>query len=127
MVTGIFLQTPQELFPIYQQKMESLLLLKRHPTLQDGINELNFENKTIGALVDPIKEDAKLIILADGKNIQEVASHWKRHSPVIRERFKVEEFIQKESIEMRLIGRLEDIRLAFEETTTILKEKINFD
>ncbi|MFX0051114.1 MAG: hypothetical protein ACFE8U_07445 [Candidatus Hermodarchaeota archaeon] len=121
MVTGIFLQTPQELFPIFQQKMDTLLILKRHPDLQTGINELEFEDNRIGVLVDPIKNNTKLIIMADAKHIHEVAAHWKRFSPVVKEKFQVEEFIQQESIEMRLVSRLEEIRIAIEDATSYFK------
>jgi hypothetical protein len=123
MVDGIFLQTPQELFPIFQQKMDSFLILKRHPNLQVGINEIDFEEKKIGALLDPINDNANLIIVTNIKYINEVASHWKRFSPVIKDKFQVDEFIQQESIEMRLVSRLEEIRIALEDVTSILKER----
>ena len=126
-VTGIFLQTPQEIFPIIQQKSDSLLVLKRHPTLQVGITELIFDDIKIGALVESLDDDTNIVILAATKNIQEIAAHWKRFSPIIRKQIQIEEFIHQESIETKLINRIEDIRISLSNTTIIFKEKINFD
>ncbi len=126
-VTGIFLQTPQEIFPIIQQKSDSLLVLKRHPNLPVGITELIFDGIKIGALVESLDDDTNIVILAATKNIQEIVGHWKRFSPIIRKKIRIEEYIHQESIETKLINRIEDIRISFSNTTTILKEKINFD
>lgn len=126
-VTGIFLQTPREIFPIIQQKADSLLILKRHPTLQVGLTELNIDNIKMGVLVDSLGEDTNIVILAATKHIQEIAAHWKRFLPVIKREIQIEEFIHQESIETKLINILEDIRIALSKTTSILKEKINYD
>lgn len=126
-VTGIFLQTPQEIFPIIQQKADSLLVLKRFPNLQVGITELNIEDAKVGVLVESLDNDTNIVIIAAKKHIQEIAAHWKRFSPVIRKQIHLEEFIHQESIETKLISRIEDIRISLSNTTIILKEKINFD
>lgn len=126
-VTGIFLQTPQEVFPIIQQKSDSLLLLKRHPNLQIGINELQIDDKKVGVLVDSLNDQTNIIILSALKHIQEVETHWRRFLPVIRKQISIEEFIHNEGIETKLINRLEDIRLSLTSTKSILKEKINND
>ena len=126
-VTVIFLQTPREIFPIIQQKADSLLILKRHPTLQVGLTELNIDNIKMGVLVDSLGEDTNIVILAATKHIQEIAAHWKRFLPVIKREIQIEEFIHQESIETKLINILEDIRIALSKTTSILKEKINYD
>ena len=126
-VTGIFLQTPQEIFPIIQQKSDSLLVLKRHPNLPVGITELIFDGIKIGVLVEMLDDDTNIVILAATKNIQEIAAHWKRFSPIIRKQIQIEEFFHQESIETKLISRIEDIRISLSNTTIILKEKINFD
>jgi hypothetical protein len=126
-VSGIFLQTPQEIFPIIQQKADSLLLLKRHPNLQVGITELNINDTKVGVLVESLDNNINIVILAATKNIQEIAAHWKRFSPIIRKQIQIEEFVQQESIESKLINRIEDIRISLSNTTIIFKEKTNFD
>lgn len=126
-VTGIFLQTPQEIFPIIQQKADSLLLLKRHPNLQVGITELTIDESKMGVLVDSLDIETNIVIISASKHIQEISAHWKRFLPVVKKQVKIEEFIRQESIENKLINRLEDIRIALNKTTTILKEKINYD
>ncbi len=126
-VSGIFLQTPQEVFPIIQQKADSLLLLKRNPNLQIGINELKLDDKKIGVLVDSLNDQTNIVILSASKHIQEVETHWKRFLPVIRKQINIEDFIHQESIETKLIKRLEDIRLTLTSTKTVLKEKISND
>lgn len=126
-VNGIFLQTPQEVFPIIQQRADSLLVLKRYPDLQAGVSEVKIDDRKVGALVDFLNDQTKIVILTAPKNIQEVASHWKRFLPVVKKQINIEEFIRQEGIETKLVNRLEDIRIALSNTTTILKEKINFD
>ena len=54
----------------------------------------------------------------------ETHSHWKRFAPVIREKIQLEDFILQESLETRLLNRLEDIRIAIEDSLIIFKEKI---
>ncbi len=126
-VNGIFLQTPQEVFPIIQQRADFLLVLKRYPDLQVGVSEVIMDDKKVGALVDSLNNRTKIIILTAPKNIQEVASHWKRFLPVVRKQINIDDFIHQESIETKLINRLEDIRIALSKTATILKERINYD
>ncbi|MFX1537100.1 MAG: hypothetical protein ACFFDI_23045 [Promethearchaeota archaeon] len=126
-VTGIFLQTPQEIFPIIQQKADSLLLLKRHPNLQVGITELKVDETIMGVLVESLDSETNIVIISAPKHIQEISAHWKRFLPVVKKQIQIEEFIRQESIENKLINRLEDIRLAFSKTTTNLKEKIGYD
>ncbi|MFX0125200.1 MAG: hypothetical protein ACFFAE_16325 [Candidatus Hodarchaeota archaeon] len=126
-VTGIFLQTPQEIFPIIQQKADSLLLLKRHPNLQAGISEVNIDETRMGVLVDPLGAETRIVIISAPKHIQEISAHWKRFLPVVKKQIQIEEFIRQESIENKLINRLEDIRIVLSKTNTFLKEKISND
>lgn len=126
-VTGIYLQTPQELFPIVQQRADSLLALKRHRNLPIGITELKIQDTKMGVLVDSLDTDVNIIILAATKHIQEISATWKRFLPVIRKKIQIEEFILQESIETKLVNQLEDIRIAITDATMILKEKINFE
>ncbi|WP_455141571.1 hypothetical protein [Candidatus Hodarchaeum mangrovi] len=124
-VKGIYLQTSQELIPIVQESSELLLMLKRHPNLPDGIINLLYEEQEIGTLVETLENDIKLIILTDSKHIQEVSANWKRFTPIIKKQMDIEQFLNQESVETRLINRLEDIRISIEKSTSILKEKIN--
>jgi len=123
-VIGIFIQTQQELIPVVQQSPELLLILKRHPNLASGSTTLKFEDKEIGILVDTLNDEVKILILASPVHIQEISAHWKRFLPIIRKQMNINEFLNKESVETRLINRLEDIRLTLEDTLKELKEKI---
>ncbi|UCE13209.1 MAG: hypothetical protein JSV04_13605 [Candidatus Heimdallarchaeota archaeon] len=125
-VRGIFLQTATQTFPIIQQKADSLLLIKRHPNLQIGINKLRIKDDKIGVLVDSLDDETNIIIVTAYKHVKEVAAHWKRFSPVIQKQIQIEEYIHQESIETKLINQLEDIRIALSTSTTLLKEKINY-
>ncbi|MFX0015741.1 MAG: hypothetical protein ACFFB2_01300 [Promethearchaeota archaeon] len=126
-VTGIFLQTPQETFPIIQQKADSLLIVKRHPNLQAGITEIKIDDNIMGVLTESLDDETNIVIVAAPKYIQEIAAHWKRFLPVVKKQIEIEEFIRQESIETKLVNRLEDIRVALQDTTVILKEKMNSD
>ena len=126
-VKGIYLQTSQELIPIVQESSELLLMLKRHPNLPEGIVNLIYEEQEIGILVETLEDDNKLIILTDSKHIQEVSSNWKRFTPIIKKQMNTEQFLNQESVETRLVNRLEDIRITIENSTSILKEKSNYD
>ncbi|MHA1971811.1 MAG: hypothetical protein ACTSW1_02390 [Candidatus Hodarchaeales archaeon] len=123
-VIGIFIQTQQELIPIVQQSPELLLVLKRHPNLTPGSITLKFEDKEIGVLVDTLDDEVKILILASPIHIQEISAHLKRFLPIIRKQMNINEFLNKESVETRLVNRLEDIRLTLEDTLKILKEKM---
>lgn len=125
-ISGIFLKTATQTFPIIQQTADSLLLIKRHPNLQLGINELRINDVKIGVLVDSLDDETNIIIITSDIHIKEVAAHWKRFSPVIQKQIQIEEYIHQESIETKLINQLEDIRIALSNATTILKEKINY-
>ena len=122
-VTGIFVQTSKELFPIVQENPNLFLAIKRTHILEEGISELKISEKTFGLLVDTLSDEIKIMIVTSMKNIQETQSHWKRFAPVIREKIKLEDFILHESLETRLLNRLEDIRIAIEASLTIFKEK----
>lgn len=126
-VIGIFLQTPEEIFPLFQESTSLILVLKRNPKrlVNEGITELVFEDQKIGVLVEKMTEDANLVILAETRNIQEVAAHWKRFSPHISKMFDINEFVKGEGIEMRLVSQLEEIRVALIDSYSILKEKLN--
>ncbi len=122
-VLGIFLQTPREIFPIFQEKTDILLMLKRRPRLQIGTSNLSISGKPLKALVDSLDDDTSIVIIAELKNFQEIKSHWKRFLPIVRQQINIKDFIQQESIEIKLINRLEDIRQSFETMTISLKEK----
>jgi len=124
-VNGIYLQTSQELIPIVQESSELLLMLKRHPNLPDGVINLLYEEREFGTLVETLEDNIKLIILTDSKHIQEVSTNWKRFTPIIKKEMNIEQFLNQESIETRLINCLEDIRITVEKSTSILKEKSN--
>jgi hypothetical protein len=126
-VFGIFLQTQQEIFPIIQQRIDSLLVIKRHPNLAVGISKIDLEGREVGVLIDPLNEETNIVILSAFKNIQQVAAHWKRFLPVVQKQIQEEDVIKKESVETKLINRLEDIRIAISNVKGILKEKINSD
>jgi hypothetical protein len=74
-------------------------------------------------LVDTLNDEIKIIIVTSLKNIHETHSHWRRFAPVIRDKIELEDFILQESLETRLLNRLEDIRIAIEDSLTIFKEK----
>ncbi|MFX0085420.1 MAG: hypothetical protein ACFFAU_07075, partial [Candidatus Hodarchaeota archaeon] len=122
-VLGIFLQTPREIFPIFQEKTDILLMLKRRPRLQVGTSNLSISGKSIKALVDSLDDETNIVIITESKNFQEVKSHWKRFLPIVRQQINIKDFIQQESIEIKLINRLEDIRQSFETMKVRLKEK----
>jgi len=123
-VVGIFVQTSKELFPIVQENPNLFLALKRVHILEEGISELEISNKLFGLIVDTLSEEIRIIIISSLKNMPETHSHWKRFAPVIREKITLEDFILQESLETRLLNRLEDIRIAIEDSLTIFKEKI---
>ena len=123
-VIGIFVQTSKELFPIVQENPNLFLALKRTHILEEGINELEISNKTLCLLVDTLSDEIRIIIVTSLKNMPETHSHWKRFAPVIREKIHLEDFILQESLETRLLNRMEDIRIAIEDSLTIFKEKI---
>ena len=122
-VVGIFVKTSKELFPIVQENPNLFLTLKRTHILEEGISELETSNKTFGLLVDTLSEEIRIIIVTSLKNMQETHSHWKRFAPVIREKIQLEDFILQESLETRLLNRLEDIRITIEDSLIIFKEK----
>lgn len=123
-VTGIFIKTDKELFPIVQENPNLFLALKRVHILKEGISNLEIGEKTFGLLVDTLSDEIKIIIVTSLKYIQETQSHWKRFAPVIRKKVELEDFILKESLETRLLNRLEDVRIAVEDSLKIFKEKI---
>ncbi len=122
-VPGIFLQTQKELFPIFQEKSDILLLLKRSKRLQIGTVDLIISGKKRKAIVDSLNEKTNIIIIAESKNYQEIVTNWKRFLPIVRKQIDIHEFIQQESIETKLINRLEDIRQSLVTISTILKEE----
>ncbi len=121
-VPGIFLQTRKEIFPIFQEKADILLLLKRSQRLQVGTVDLIISGKKRKAIVDSLDEQTNILIIAEAKNYQEIATNWKRFLPIVRKQIDIHEFIQQESIETKLIKRLEDIRQSLETISTILKD-----
>jgi hypothetical protein len=122
-VTGIFIKTSKELFPIVQENPNLFLALKRAHNLEEGIDEIEISNKTFSLLVDTLSDEIQIIIVTNPKNIHETYSHWKRFAPVIRGKIKLDDFILQESLETRLLNRLEDIRITIEDSLTIFKEK----
>jgi len=122
-VIGIFVQTSKELFPVVQENPNLFLALKRAHILEEGISELGISNKNFGLLIDTLSDEIRIIIVTSLKNIHETHSHWKRFAPVIREKIELEDFILQESLETRLLNRLEDIRIAIEDSLIIFKEK----
>ena len=122
-VAGIFIQTPQELFPVVQENPNFYLAIKRIPILEEGIIEVNVGDEKYGLLVNILNDQLKILIVSNIKNINEIESHWKRFSPVIREKVQINDFILQESIETRLFNRLEDIRISFEDSLIDFKEK----
>jgi hypothetical protein len=126
-VLGIFLQTPKEIFPIFQEKTDILLMLKRRSKMKLGITEMKISEKSMTALVDSLDDETNLIIITESKNFQEVSSHWKRFLPIVRKQINIQEFIRQESIETKLINRLEDIRQSFESMSIVLKEEHVYD
>ncbi len=126
-VLGIFLQTSKEIFPIFQEKTDILLMLKRRPKLKLGTTEMVISEKLMSALVDSLDDETNLIIITESKNFQEVSSHWKRFLPIVRKQINIQEFIRQESIETKLINRLEDIRQSFESISIVLKEEHVYD
>ncbi|MHA2111480.1 MAG: hypothetical protein ACW98W_08350 [Candidatus Hodarchaeales archaeon] len=111
------------LFPIVQENPNLFLALKRSHILKEGITDLEISDKTFGLLVDTLNDEIKIIIVTSLKNIHETHSHWRRFAPVIRDKIELEDFILQESLETRLLNRLEDIRIAIEDSLTIFKEK----
>ena len=83
--------------------------------------------KSMTALVDSLDDETNLIIITESKNFQEVSSHWKRFLPIVRKQINIQEFIRQESIETKLINRLEDIRQSFESMSIVLKEEHVYD
>ncbi len=126
-VKGIFLQTPTELFPIIQDRADTLLILKRRDSLPSGVSEITLGEIKLGVIVEVLDEETKLILLADYKNIDEIKPHWKRFLPAVEKGMDINEFIQQESIETKLLTALEDIRIALIEAGKSMKEKINFE
>ncbi|MFW9778605.1 MAG: hypothetical protein ACFFE8_07090 [Candidatus Heimdallarchaeota archaeon] len=126
-VSGIFLKTPEEIFPIYQENTGLILVLKRNPDrlTNEGVTQLVFEGQEVGILVEKLEADAQLILLTDARNVHELSAHWKRFSPHIIKTFDINSFVKGESIEIRLVSKLEDIRVALTESYSILKEKLN--
>lgn len=126
-VLGIFVQTPKELFPIVQENPNFFLALKRTARLDEGISRIEVSNQHYGLIVDSLNENLKIIIIANTQNINEIQSHWKRFTPVIREKIQLDNFILQESLETRIINRLEDIRILFDDSVHIIKEKTEID
>ena len=122
-VVGIFVKTPKELFPIVQENPNLFLALKRTHMLEEGISEILVNNENFGLLVDTLSKDIQIIIITGIKNIYETQSHWKRFAPVIREKIELNDFILQESIETRVLNRLEDVRILFEDSLSLFKEK----
>ena len=122
-VAGIFIQTPQELFPVVQENPNFYLAIKRLPTLEEGSLEIKVGGEKYGLLVNILSEQLTILIVSNLKNITEIELHWKRFLPVIREKVQINDFILQESIETRLFNRLEDIRISFEDSITNFKEK----
>ncbi|MHA1992957.1 MAG: hypothetical protein ACW97Z_00285 [Candidatus Hodarchaeales archaeon] len=122
-VAGIFIQTPQELFPVVQENPNFYLAIKRIPTLEEGFLEINVGSEKFGLLVNILNEQLKILIVSNLKNINEIQAHWKRFAPVIREKVQIDDFIMQESIETRLFNRLEDIRISFQYSLIDFKEK----
>ncbi len=122
-VAGIFIQTPQELFPVVQKNPNFYLAIKRIPILEEGFLEINIGSEKFGLLVNILNEQLKLLIVSNLKNINEIQAHWKRFGPVIREKVQIDDFIMQESIETRLFNRLEDIRISFKYALIDFKEK----
>jgi hypothetical protein len=122
-VLGIFVQTHQELFPIVQESQKFFLALKRTARVDEGISNIEIDNQDFGLLADSLSEDLKILIIANKQNINEIQTHWKRFSPVLREKAQLEDFILQESMETRIINRLEDIRILLSKSAIILKEK----
>lgn len=122
-VPGIFLQTPKEIFPIFQEKTDILLMLKRSQRLHVGTTDLIISGKNRKAIVDSLDEKTTIIIIAETRNYQEISSNWKRFLPIVRKQIDIHNFIQQESIETKLINRLEDIRQSLETISTVLKEE----
>ncbi len=126
-VGGIFIQTPQELFPVVQKNPNFYLAIKRIPTVEEGFLEIQVGSESYGLLVNTLNEELKVLIVSNLKNINEIESHWKRFAPVIREKVKINDFILQESIETRLFNRLEDIRISLEDSLLDFKEKTKID
>ena len=126
-VLGIFVQTRQELFPVMQETPIFFLALKRTPNLKEGISEIEINDQLYGLLVDPLNDNFKIIIIGNHQNISEIKSHWKRFTPVIREKIQLDDFLLQESMETRVINRLEDIRILFDNSVSVLKEKAKID
>lgn len=126
-VLGIFVQTPKELFPIVQENPNFFLALKRTAKLDEGISRIEISNQHYGLIVDSLNENLKIIIIANTQNITEIQSHWKRFTPVIREKIQLDNFILQESLETRIINRLEDIRILFDDSVHMIKEKTEID
>ncbi|MHA2153718.1 MAG: hypothetical protein ACXABU_00125 [Candidatus Hodarchaeales archaeon] len=122
-VAGIFIQTPQELFPVVQENPNFYLAIKRIPTLEEGFLEISVGSEKFGLLVNILNEQLKILIVSNLKNINEIQAHWKRFAPVIREKVQIDDFIMQESIETRLFNRLEDIRISFQYSLIDFKEK----
>jgi hypothetical protein len=126
-VLGIFVHTRQELFPIVQENPQFFLALKRTPALKEGISEIEINDQQYGLLVDSLNDNFKIIIIGNFQNISEIQTHWKRFTPVIREKIQLDDFILQESMETRVINRLEDIRILFDDSVNVLKEKNEID
>ncbi|MHA2096130.1 MAG: hypothetical protein ACW98F_16045, partial [Candidatus Hodarchaeales archaeon] len=101
-VVGIFIQTPQELFPVVQEHPNFYLAIKRISVLEEGFLEIQVGSEKYGLLVNILSEQLKVLIVSNLKNITEIESHWKRFAPVIREKVQIDDFILQESIETRL-------------------------
>ncbi|NHJ00896.1 MAG: hypothetical protein EAX86_02085 [Candidatus Heimdallarchaeota archaeon] len=126
-VKGIFLQTPTELFPIIQERADTLLILKRKGILPAGITEITIGEHKLGVIVEVLHAETKLILMADSKNIEEIRPHWKRFLPAVEKGMDINEFIQQESIETKLLNALDDIHIALTEANKNLKEKMNIE
>ena len=122
-VNGIFVQTPQELFPVVQDNPNMYLAIKRIPKYIEGISEILVADNKYGLIVNALTDEYTILIITNLKNVNEVDSHWKRFAPVIREKVQLKDFILQESIETRILNRLEDIRILMMDSVNIFKEK----
>jgi len=121
-VNGIFVQTPQELFPVVQDNPNMYLALKRIAKYTEGITEIEVADNQYGLIVNTLTDEYTMLIITNLKNVSEVEAHWKRFAPVIREKVQLENFILQESIETRILNRLEDIRILLMDSVNIFKE-----
>jgi hypothetical protein len=122
-VNGIFVLTPQELFPVVQDNPGIYLALKRKPKFTEGTSEIIISDNPFGLIVNALTDEFTILIITNLKNVNEVQSHWNRFAPVIREKVQLKDFILQESIETRVLNRLEDIRILMMDSVNIFKEK----